>query len=274
MINIKYKKLREILKDMDNVVVAYSGGVDSAFLLKVAVDVLGDNVYGVLAVSPTYPMRELEQAKSFAASINARIKIIETHELENPEFKKNPANRCYYCKNELFTQIAFTSKELKISNLVDGSNADDLQDYRPGLKALRELGVRSPLQEAGLTKYEIRELSKELGLSTWDKEAMACLSSRFAYGETIEIKSLRMIDEMENYLYDIGFHYVRARYNNKTLKIEVSSQDVNRFFENEVRLNVIEKAKLIGFAIVTVDLEGYRQGSMNENLSVAVNQPK
>lgn len=260
----KYENLKAILTEMKEVVVAYSGGVDSAFLLKVAHDVLGDNAYGVLAISPTYPSREFEKAKETAAVIGARIKIIETNELEDEKFKNNPVNRCYFCKSELFTRIVAESRQFK--NFVDGSNFDDKGDYRPGMKALDEKGIRSPLQEAQLTKAEIRELSKMLGLPTWDKDALACLSSRFPYGENIDIEKLRVVDEIENFLYDLGFRNIRARHQKNTLKIEVQPSHIAKFFQDDVRTQVVNKAKGLGYKYVTVDLEGYRQGSMNEVL--------
>ncbi len=262
----KYEKLKAILTDMKEVVVAYSGGVDSAFLLKVAHDVLGDNAYGILAISPTYPSREFERAKETAAVIGARIRIIETNELEDEKFKTNPVNRCYFCKSELFSRIVELAETRQYKNFVDGSNFDDKGDYRPGMKALSEKGIRSPLQEAELTKSEIRELSHMLELPTWDKDALACLSSRFPYGENIDIEKLRIVDEIENYLYDLGFRNIRARHQKNTLKIEVQPSHIARFFEEEVRLNVLNKAKSLGYKYITVDLEGYRQGSMNEVL--------
>ncbi len=262
----KYDILKAILSEMGEVVVAYSGGVDSAFLLKVAHDVLGDKAYGVLAISPTYPSREFEKAKETAALIGARIKIIETNELEEEKFRTNPVNRCYFCKSELFTKIAEIAESKQYINLVDGSNFDDKGDYRPGMKALSEKGIRSPLQEAELTKAEIRQLSKGLGLPTWNKDALACLSSRFPYGENIDIEKLRMVDVIENYLFDLGFRNIRARHQKNTLKIEVSPEQISRFFQDEIRLQVLAKAKALGYKYITVDLEGYRQGSMNEVL--------
>ena len=261
---LKYNKLKEILGEMGHVVVAYSGGVDSAFLLKVAHDVLGENAYGVLAVSPTYPSREYDKAKEVARIIGARLRIINTNELEDDNFIKNPVNRCYFCKSELFTEISKVAKKEMLQNLVDGSNYDDLGDHRPGMKALKELKVRSPLQEAGLTKPEIRELSRELGLPTWEKEALACLSSRFPYGEKIDSKKLQMVDKAENFLRDLGFTNIRARHQNNAIKIEVAPTDVKKFFDDDTRYNVISYMKSIGYNYVTVDLEGYRQGSLNE----------
>lgn len=263
----KYAQLTNILHDMQHVIVAYSGGVDSAFLLKVAVDVLGDNAYGVLAVSPTYPSREYEKAKDLANQMGARLRIINTNEIEDENFVNNPVNRCYFCKSELFNEITRIAKQENLQNMVDGSNYDDLGDHRPGKKALQELNIRSPLQEAGLTKSNIRELSKRFGLPTWDKEELACLSSRFPYGEKIDIEKLRMVDEAENFLRDMGFRNIRARHQGKTMKIEVLPEDIKRFFEDNIRDTVLKKMKEIGYTYVTVDLEGYRRGSLNEVIS-------
>jgi pyridinium-3,5-biscarboxylic acid mononucleotide sulfurtransferase len=263
----KYKNLQDILLEMKEIVVAYSGGVDSAFLLKAGVDILGDKARGIMAVSPTFPSREYDKAQETANIIGAKIFIIESHEMEDEKFRSNPVDRCYFCKNELFTEIQKIAESKQFYNLVDGSNFDDLGDHRPGMKALRELGVRSPLQEAGLTKAEIRILSKQLGLPTWDKDSLACLSSRFPYGETITIEKLKMVDEIENYLFDLGFRSIRARHQGNTLKIEVSPDYIQRFFDNTLRNSLVLKAKSLGYKYVTLDLEGYRQGSMNEVLA-------
>ncbi|MFW5699316.1 MAG: ATP-dependent sacrificial sulfur transferase LarE [Bacteroidota bacterium] len=263
----KYNKLKDILREMGHVIVAYSGGVDSAFLLKVAVDVLGEKAYGVLAVSPTYPSREYDQAKKLADSMGAKLRVITTNEIENQDFVENPVNRCYFCKSELFTEITKIAKRENLKNMVDGSNFDDLGDHRPGKQALKELDVRSPLQEAGLTKDEIRQLSQSLGLPTWKKEALACLSSRFPYGEKIDATKLKMVDEAENFLRDLGFRNLRARHQKTTIKIEVDPDDIAKFFHDEIRKKVVTKMKEIGYTYVTVDLEGYRSGSMNEGIN-------
>ena len=263
----KFEYLKTIIGRMKQVIVAYSGGVDSTFLLKVAYDVLKDNAKGVLAVSPTYPSREYEKALKIAGEIGAKVDIIETSETENEKFLENPVDRCYFCKSELFSRIAEYAKNNSIV-MVDGSNFDDLGDHRPGMRALKEMNIRSPLQEAELTKEDIRELSKSLGLKTWNKDALACLSSRFPYGERIDIDKLRMVDEAENYLIDSGFKNIRARHQGKTIKIEVDPSQIALLIDEELRNSVVEKMKSLGYIYVTLDLEGYRQGSMNEVNSV------
>jgi len=272
----KLAALRSILKEMGNVVVAYSGGVDSAFLLKVAADTLGpENVKAVLAVSPTYPSREYERAVNTASLIGVKIDIIHTKEVDDPKFRNNPIDRCYFCKHELFTKIAEMIDSGKFRNMVDGSNMDDLNDHRPGKKALQEKNVRSPLREAGLTKNDIRTYSRELGLSTWNKDALACLSSRFPYGETIDLKKLQMVDAAENFLSDSGFKQIRARHEKNSIRIEISPSQIKLIADDELRLSIVAKMKELGYHYVSIDLEGYRQGSLNEpvDLKVAFTRP-
>lgn len=259
----KYEHLKKLISQMKQVIVAYSGGVDSTFLLKVAYDVLKDNARGVLAISPTYPSREYEKALKLAEEIGIKVEVIETRETENEKFLENPVDRCYFCKSELFIRIAEYAKNKRIV-MVDGSNFDDFGDHRPGMKALKEMNIRSPLQEAKLTKEDIRELSKSLGLKTWDKDALACLSSRFPYGERIDIDKLKMVDEAENFLIDSGFKNIRARHQGKTIKIEVDPSQIAMLMDEEIRKSVVDKMKSLGYIYVTLDLEGYRQGSMNE----------
>jgi len=263
----KLEKLKGILLGMEKVVVAYSGGVDSAFLLKVAADTLGpEHVMAVLAISPTYPSREYNRALETASSIGVKVEIIHTKEADDPRFKNNPVDRCYFCKHELFTRIAEYIAAGDFRNMVDGSNMDDLSDHRPGKKALREKDIRSPLQEAELSKSEIRELSLQLGLPTWNKDALACLSSRFPYGENIDLRKLQMVDAAENFLSDLGFKNIRARHEKDSIRIEVSPSQIGLFADDNLRMKVLSKMKELGYHYVSLDLEGYRQGSLNESL--------
>ena len=265
-LNDKLLKLKEILTDMEEVTVAYSGGVDSTFLLKVATDTLKSKCLGVLAVSPTFPSREYDRAIESARSMGALLQVIYTHELEDDNFVKNPVNRCYFCKSELFDSIAKIAEEERFRNFIDGSNIDDLGDHRPGMKALKERNVRSPLQEAGLTKSDIRELSREMGLKTWDKDALACLSSRFPYGERISRQKLKMVDQAENYLTDLGFRYIRARHKENSVKIEVDPMQVEKLLDSDTKNKVENYLKSIGYQEVIIDPDGYRQGKLNEGI--------
>ncbi len=261
----KLARLKTILSEMGDVVVAYSGGVDSAFLLKVAIDTLGPGkVKAILAISPTYPSREYDRALETASLIGVQVNIIHTKELDDPKFRNNPVDRCYFCKHELFTKIAEIIGSGNFQNMIDGSNMDDLNDHRPGKKALREKNVRSPLREAGLTKSDIRELSHELGLPTWNKDALACLSSRFPYGESIDLKKLQMVDAAENFLSDLGFKQIRARHEKNSIRIEISPSQIQRIADEALRLSIVTKMKELGYHYVSIDLEGYRQGSLNE----------
>lgn len=262
----KLRKLRKILKDMETVLIAYSGGVDSTFLLAVAKETLGDNVLAVTARSETYPQREYRQAKEIVRQLQVNHLTISTKELEYPNFASNPTNRCYFCKKELFSKLKEIAGEHHIQYLADGSNADDVNDYRPGMQALKELGIRSPLKEAGLTKEEIRLISKDMNLQTWNKPAFACLSSRFPYGSKINIEKLQMVEEAENFLLDQGFTQVRVRHHDETARIELLSENLQDVFKGDKHVMIVEKLKTIGYRYVTLDLEGYRTGSMNEVL--------
>lgn len=265
----KEESLTNILKDIRSGIIAFSGGVDSTFLLKVAHDVLGGSIVAVTAVSPTYPASELEDAKRLAEKIGARHVLIESHEMENKKYSINPSNRCYYCKDELFGVLTAKAREMGLAAVMDGTNADDSGDYRPGRKAAGERGVRSPLLEAGFSKAEIREISKRIGLPTWDKPSYACLSSRIPYGTGITLDRLNMVEKAEKTLKGLGFRTLRVRYHGEIARIEVGSDDMERFIKNGVRETVVEKLKTLGFTYVTLDLQGYRSGSMNESLRAA-----
>lgn len=242
--------------------VAYSGGLDSTFLLKAACDCLGDKVLAVTADSATYPREELIFAKKIARSLGVKHIIIKTDEIKNEKFIKNPVDRCYYCKRELFLKLNKLAKQFKLKFVVDASNASDKFDFRPGLRARHELGVRSPLEEAGITKEKIRALSKKLGLSTWDKPSLACLASRIPYGTKIEQKILKRISDSESYLRKLGFKQVRVRHYNALCRIEVMKEDIPVLITK--RNQIVEKLNNLGYNYITVDLKGYRTGSLNE----------
>jgi len=263
-IDSKYEALRKSLADMGSLLVAFSGGVDSTFLLKVARDVLGDRVRAVTAVSPTYPASEFREATELAEMIGAHPIVVTSNELEIPEFAANPRERCYFCKKELFQLCLQKAAELGLACVADGSNMDDLSDFRPGRRAALELGVRSPLLEAGLSKEEIRVLSRKLGLPTWDKQPCACLASRFPYGTEITAERLGRIERCEEFLREAGFRTFRVRFHHDTARIEVGREEIPRFLEGLLRASVTRFFKSQGFTYVALDLEGYRTGSMNE----------
>ena len=272
MTDQKLEKLKGLLKDMGKVAVAFSGGVDSTFLLKVASDVLGTDVIAVTAKSSTYPEREFTEASEYIKKLGAKHIVIISEELEIEGFSQNPVNRCYFCKKELFSKIKDIAERYGIKNVVDGSNLDDLGDYRPGMLALKELGIASPLREAGMTKEDIRKLSREMGLPTWDKQAFACLASRFPYGQEITQEKLQMIDKAEQFMLDLGFRQVRVRHHGEVARIEVAREERSRFFDIDIMDRVHERLKEAGFRYVTLDLQGYRTGSMNEGLDNEVKE--
>ncbi|TDF99654.1 ATP-dependent sacrificial sulfur transferase LarE [Paenibacillus piri] len=261
----KYQKLGDILRSMDKVVVAFSGGVDSAFLLKAALEFLGpDRVLAITADSETYPVREKEEAIALAKELNAPHAVIHTSELDIPGYAENPTNRCYFCKNSLFDHLIPIARERGYAHVVFGAIADDLGEHRPGLQAAHEQGVRAPLLEAGIKKSEIRHMSRQFGLRTWDKPSFACLSSRIPYGEAITALKLSMIDQAEDFIIQLGFRQVRVRQHDNLARIEVPPADLAEMLA--VADTVHAKLKEIGYTYVTMDLKGYRSGSLNEVL--------
>lgn len=265
VLDSKLTKLQDILKSMGSVLVAYSGGVDSSFLAKVAFETLGEKSMAVTATSETYPECELDEAITTAKTIGINHLVIHSDELTDPNFKKNPQDRCYYCKSELFIKLTTLKTEKGFSLVVDGANLDDLQDYRPGHRAKEEQGVRSPLQEAGMTKEDIRFLSKELGLPTWNKPSLACLSSRLPYGEEITVEKLKIIDQAESVLRKLGFKELRVRYHQEIARVELPRQDFAKLTDTVIN-EIVTRLKGLGFTYVTLDLQGLRSGSMNEVL--------
>ena len=262
----KLERLKNTLRGMEKLLIAFSGGVDSTFLLRVAQEVLGENVMAVIASSETYPDKEIQDAVSLVKNWNVRYKVIQTQELENPDFVSNPPQRCYFCKKELFTKLKEIAVREGIPYVADGANFEDMDDFRPGLQAGKELNVRSPLKESFLLKSEIRELSQEMGVPTWNKPSLACLSSRFPYYTEIDKKSLVQIAQAEEYLKSMGFAQVRVRHHGQIARIEVEPDEILKAAGTEKRNRIVEKFKKIGYSYVTIDLAGYRTGSMNEPL--------
>lgn len=268
----KLENLKKMISEMGHVLIAFSGGVDSTFLLKVCVDVLGrENVIAVTASSPTYQMDETE-AKKIAQFFGVKHVIIHTNEMGNEKFLSNTVERCYFCKKELFSKLKEIAAEHGIKHVLDASNADDSLDYRPGMKAARELGIKSPLLEAGITKEEIRKFSKEMGLPTATKPSQSCLASRFPYGEKITEEKLKMVAEAEKFLKELGFKVVRVRHHGNIARIEVDKNEMVRLMEERIRKKIYERLKEIGYTWVCLDLMGYRSGSMNEAIRGGQNE--
>ena len=270
----KYVSLRDTLREMQAVVVGFSGGADSALLARVAHDELGEGALAVIALSESYPKREREDALALADAIGIPVVTVDARELDNENYAANPPDRCYYCKTELFTHLARIARERGIPWIAYGANHDDLGDYRPGQEAAREFGARAPLLEVGLTKAEIRHLSKSLGLATWDKPALACLSSRFPYGTRITAGLLARLDAAEDGLrHDLGFRQVRVRHHDTVARLEVGTDELDRLLSPEVRRAVSERLKELGYTYVAVELDGYKSGSLNAALDAPKRNP-
>ncbi len=263
----KTAHLKDILRKMEKVLIAYSGGVDSTYLLRMAIDTLGaDKVLAVIAASETYPEHERLEAVGLCEALCANYLLIQTEEINDERFRSNPKERCYFCKRELFTRLKKIAEENGIEQIADGSNADDLKDCRPGARAKNELGIRSPLQEAGLTKAEIRSHSKELGLTTWDKPSYACLASRIPYGTEIKPETLKRIENAEGFLRELGFGQLRVRDHGNLARIELEPNDIHRIMNNRNMDQINRQFERLGYFYVTLDLKGYRTGSLNEVL--------
>lgn len=262
----KLERLKAIFAEMEQALIAYSGGVDSTLVAKIAYDVLGDRALAVTAVSPSLLPEELEDAKIQAATIGIPHQIVQTNEMDNPNYTSNPVNRCYFCKSELHDTLKPLARELGYPYVVDGVNADDLHDYRPGIQAAKERGARSPLAEVGVTKMEVRQLSQELGLPWWDKPAQPCLSSRFPYGEEITVAKLQRVGRAEIYLRKLGLKNLRVRSEGDTARIELPPEQIKEFVLTTDLQQIVSAFQDFGFIYVTLDLEGYRSGKLNQVL--------
>ncbi len=262
----KFERLTNLLREQEGLLVAFSAGVDSTFLLKIAHMVMGERAIALTASSPTAPPGELEAAKEFAKNLGCRHIVLDSHEMSNPSFAQNPVNRCFFCKDEVYQICRKQADQLGIATVVDGTNLDDLKDHRPGLKAAKEWGVRHPLVEAEMTKEDIRRYSRALDLPTWDKPSSPCLSSRFPYGTEITFDRLKKVAACEVFMKELRFREFRVRYHGDLARIEVSPNEIDRLFEREIRDAIVKKFKEIGFNYVSLDLQGFRSGSLNEAL--------
>lgn len=262
----KLDVLKHKLQELESVAIAFSGGVDSTFLLKVAHDTLGDKCVAVTIHAMMHSSKEIEEAKAYTKALGVKHIVITLDNFDVKEFIENDTKRCYHCKKAIFTTILNVTKENNLNYVLDGTNLDDLGDYRPGLKALNELNIQSPLKDSNLTKQDIRVLSKELSVPTFNKPAFACLATRIPYGEKITNEKLRMIEKSEDYLQEIGFNQFRVRHHGDLARIEVEQKEIHKFFNEDLLKNTHNKLKEIGFKFVTLDLLGYRMGSMNEGI--------
>ncbi|WP_204103891.1 MULTISPECIES: ATP-dependent sacrificial sulfur transferase LarE [Spirulina sp. CCY15215] len=266
MLDRKLQELKRLLREIDRALIAYSGGIDSTLVAKLAYDVLGDRAVAITAISPSLLPEDLEEAKIQAATIGITHEAIETHEMENSNYTSNPVNRCYFCKSELHDTLKPIAIARGYPYVIDGVNADDLQDYRPGIQAAKERGARSPLAEIGITKLEVRELSKTLGLSWWDKPSQPCLSSRFPYGEEITVEKLQRVGRSEVYLRKLGWQNLRVRSAGNTAKIELPPEQIKAFIASVDLPSLVAIFQEFGFLYVTLDLEGYQSGKLNRVL--------
>ena len=270
MLETKIERLKNIFQTMDRAIIAYSGGIDSTLVAKIAKDVLDDRAIAITAVSPSLLPEELQNAKIQALQIGITHEIISTHEMDNPNYTSNPVNRCYFCKSELYDTLKPIALSKGYPYVVDGVNADDLKDYRPGIQAAKERGVRSPLAEVGIVKAEVRQISQELGLPWWDKPSQPCLSSRFPYGEEITLAKLQRVGRAEIYLRQLGYHNIRVRSDRDTAKIELLPEQIQDFVLNTNLDELVREFQKLGFIFVTLDLEGYRSGKLNRLLNLEV----